>query len=239
MNKIGLTLVLMVVFIIGVMLTSTELYRPSMFKSISWNKAVTLTDDNIIIDIEYAKPLSPRQIVIMVHSTVYESNKKIWHELGIARRLLNYDSAVVLFDLRFHGNSTPALASGPVALPQESMKDYGEDLESVIKWAKKNLGSLPIIVVCYSDSSKIVLEHALKDNSIKGIVLILAKYADIVDLIEKYHKPILVLSDDNSWRNIGSVLYVGIYRDYQGKPLWDESDLDILFNWIKNIGLAS
>lgn len=117
MSRVTLTLIVVTVFVVAVLFLNIELPRIMGLEVVAWNKAAALTSDNVIIDIEYVEPSKPRQIVAMVHDTSYACDKRMWHKLDIASRLVNYDSVVVLFDLRFHGNSTPVLVSGSVVIP--------------------------------------------------------------------------------------------------------------------------
>ncbi len=237
MGKLTLSLIIVIAFVVVAVVLNTGVPNILGGHQASWTRAVTLTDDNVLIDISYAEPGEPRQVVVMVHDTPYTFNKDMWRSLDVASRLLNYDSIVVLFDLRFHGNSTPVLASGSVAIPYEQGSEgYVKDISSVVTWAKKNFNDLPVILVGYGESGKYVLEYAINDSSIRGVVLLFTKYVEVEDLLKEYKGPLLVLSDDFMWRDVRNVLFVEVFRDNMGNPMWSDYDLDIFFNWIKNLG---
>ncbi len=239
LGKLTLSLVIVIAFSIVAVVLNTGI--PSILggNRASWTKAITLTDDNVLIDILYAEPSKPRQVVVMVHDIPYTFNKDMWRNLDVASRLLNYDSIVVLFDLRFHGNSTPVLASGSVAVPYEQgYEGYVRDISSVVSWAKKNFNDLPIILVGYGESGKYVLEYAVGDPSVRGVALLFTKYVEVEDLVKEYGGPLLVLSDDFMWKSVRNILFIEVLRDVAGNPMWSDYDLDIFFNWIKNLGAS-
>ncbi len=237
MGKLTLSLIIVIAFTIIAVVLNAGMQNILGEHQASWARAVTLTDDNVLIDISYAEPSEPKQVVIMVHDIPYTFNKNMWKSLGVASRLLNYDSIVVLFDLRFHGNSTPVLASGSAAIPYEQgSEEYVKDISSVTSWAKKNFNDLPIILVGYGESGKHVLKYAVSDPSIRGVVLLFTKYVEVKDLLKEYKGPLLVVSDDFMWKNARNILFIEVFRDGMGNPMWSDYDLDVFFNWVKNLG---
>ena len=232
MNRLAVTTIIVIVFTIIAIVVNAYPWYLGLNRNIEWNSGVALTDDNILLDIKYAVTANSRLAVILVHD--YGKDKTMWSRMNLDERLLNYDNAVISFDLRFHGNSTPVLANGGGTFAVSSEDDYVDDIKTMIKWSEKNIGK-PIVIVCYGKVSRAVLEgvNELKDPNIRGVVLIAVKYDDVADLINSTDTNIMVLSNDPAWsRTPVYFVSIGVSRD--GSILWSDSSLDLLFNWIKN-----
>ncbi len=232
MNRLAVTVIVVIVFTIIAVAVNAYPWYLGLNRNIKWNNGVALTDDNVLLDIRYADPGNSKLTVILVHD--YGQDKTVWSKLDLDERLLNYDNAVVTFDLRFHGNSTPVLASGSGTYVISSEDDYVDDIKTMIKWAEQNIGK-PIVLVGYGEVSKALLESLseLKDPNIRGVVLIAVDYESIADLINKTDTNIMVLSNDPAWSKV-PVYFVGIGVSRDGKVIWNNDELDLLFNWIKN-----
>ncbi len=232
MNRITITAIVTIIFAVAVIAVNAYPWYLSSNKSAEWKSGIALTDDNVLLDIRYADSENSRLAVILVHD--YGQDKTIWSKLDLDERLLNYDNAVVTFDLRFHGNSTPVLASGSGTYVTSSEKDYIDDIKTIVKWTEQNIGK-PIVLVGYGEVSKVLLEslNKLNDPNIRGVVLIAPNYRDVADVISKANTKVMVLSDDASWSK-APVYFVSIGISGNGDIVWNNNELDMLFNWIKN-----
>ena len=232
LNRLAITTIVVVVFTIIAVAVNAYPWYLGLNRNIEWNNGIALTDDNILLDIKYADTANSRLTIILVHD--YGKDKTMWSQMNLDKRLLNYDNAVVSFDLRFHGNSTPVLANGGGTFAVSSEDDYVDDIKTMVKWAEKNIGK-PIVIVGYGKVSRAVLEgiNELKDSYVRGVVLIAVKYDNVADLINNTGTNIMVLSNDLAWSKI-PVYFVSIGMSRDGSILWDDSSLDLLFNWIKN-----
>ncbi len=232
LNRLAITTIVVIAFTIIAVAVNAYPWYFGLNRNIEWNNGVALTDDNIMLDIKYAATTNSKLTVILVHD--YGKDKTMWSQMNLDKRLLNYDNAVVSFDLRFHGNSTPVLANGGGTFAVSSEDDYVDDVKTMIKWSEKNIGK-PIVIVCYGKVSRAVLEsiNELKDPYIRGVVLIAVKYDDVADLINNTSTSIMVLSNDPDWSKI-PVYFVSIGVSRDGGILWSNNSLDLLFNWIKN-----
>ena len=232
LNRLAVTVIVVIAFTIIAVAVNAYPWYLGLNRSIKWNNGIALTDDNVLLDVKYADPGNSKLTVILVHD--YGQDKTFWSKLDLDERLLNYDNAVVSFDLRFHGNSTPVLASGGGTYVVSSEDDYVDDIKTMVKWAEKNIGK-PIVIISYGEVSKAVLQgiSELDDKNIRGVVLIAVDYKDVATLINKTNVNIMVLSNDPNWSNV-PVYFVGIGVSRDGMVKWSNDQLDLLFNWIKN-----
>ncbi len=241
MNKIALTIVVMFTFMIIVLsLNAFPWYLSLIDKNQEHIDTFVLTKDNILLSVSYIKPKNPDSIVILIHD--YGEDKQLWWTLGLPQRLINYDSITVLFDLRFHGNSTPVLSSRKPPFITLNTTGYITDLETIIEWSRRTLGNYPIILVGYGEVCQVNTKYILSLNNtdnIKGIVLILPPDNTLNSIGNKEFPQsikVLVMSDNIAWR-YKPVTFIQVKVSRDNMVVLNEKELDLLFNWIKDVTL--
>lgn len=240
MNKVSLAVtVSFILIVVALSLNAFPWYLSITKTDEKYTSISVLTKDNILLSISYTKPKNSDAIVILIHD--FGSNKEMWWNLGLPKRLVNFNNAVVAFDLRFHGNSTPALSSKKPPVITVNISGYITDIETIVSWARKNLGDYPIILIGYGSINQIIIKYVNTSNNlnnIKGIVLIWPSD----DLLKKVrigsipnNIKVLVVSDNIAWQyRPVTLIQAKVSND---SILLDGDEMDLLLNWIKDVSL--
>ena len=199
------------------------------------------TEDNINIKATFYKGDKEMPSIILLH--MLDRDRNDWNEFAIQLQSLGYN--VISIDLRGHGESSLSWSSS-------SDTDFNKmtlDVKAAKNFLVSNDIGSDIVIIGASIGANVALNYAVKDNSIKTIILLSPglSYRGVKteETIKLFKHPILIVAAEgdtysaDSSRALNSLSKNSVLKIYQGlehgTSLFGKTDIDkIIIDWLKD-----